>query len=536
MFVNALVNAYTSCGGADGFGGSVYGFIFIQLKLFNYVPNMNMNMNITEEERILLQSRLERACGHWPLVAITPQKCVSINHNWFNVSGHTSKIKPNPPEHGDLLLKYNFIYAGGYVTDRLRRTNTAPDVDIFVIGSENASERVWGFLHDLTARVAHPYSIMHAEHTITVAFDSQAYPHLANKFQIILRVYPSIGHVLHGFDISAAMVAWNGEEFLTTRLGLWTLVHNAIPIDATRSSPSFKARLQKYHLRKGFGLIFVGVPCGVYEQHLEKFNSAIIDINNTYALAIQTKQLEFRLEAIKRAQMAVFELCRETRFEGTANADVTITYPHTKSISNHDQIRTVLRAYNVRYEPDKRYTGPWFPRLKVGPFKFGQRMPNRWRPANETMVMCERRQRATSDYEPDRRYRAQYVSHAQANAKFALSRPEFVYSYAKSVSINHPADILSIPPEAPPGTIMPSRAELHWITENPGRQWTSSFNPEPITGYTFYGSIYVGRINQAHIIRQLWLARRDPNCVWYTVPRDIMRMLTMYVLRAIATP
>lgn len=498
-----------------------------------------MQTTITEEERILLQSRLERACGHWPLVAVTRQKCVRISpgdHNWFNVGSNRANINPIPPLHGDLLLKYNLIYAGGYVTDCVRRSVTAPDVDIFVIGAENASERVWGFLRDLTERVAQPYYIMHAEHTITLTFYDHVDSYHAHKFQIILRVYPSIGHVLGGFDISAAMVAWNGEEFLATRLGLWTLVHSAIPIDVTRSSPSFKARLQKYHLRKGFGLIFVGIPCGVYEQHLQNFNNAIIDINNTSSVAIQTKQLEFRLEAIKRAQMAVLQLCRETKFEGTASADVVVTYPHAKIIPNYDQISTVLRTYNVRYELDKRYTGPWFPRLKVGPFKFGQYMSYSWSPSDKTMIMCSRWGRVTSDYEPDLRSRAKYMSHAQANAKFALSRPEFVYSYAKSVSINHPADILNIPPEAPPGTIMPSRAEIHWITENPGRQWTSSFNPEPITGHTFYGSIYVGRINQSHIIRLLWLARRDASCIWSTLPRDIMRMLAVYILRAIATP
>lgn len=77
------------------------------------------------------------------------------------------------------------------------------------------------------------------------------------KIQIILRVFDSISRVLHGFDIAACSVAYDGYSMLMTKLSAWTHAWNINLIIPEYASPSYVPRLAKYYGR-GFAL---GFPC-----------------------------------------------------------------------------------------------------------------------------------------------------------------------------------------------------------------------------------------------------------------------------------
>lgn len=85
--------------------------------------------------------------------------------------------------------------------------------------------------------------ILRNEHVVTVHLFSDEFD---SKYQFILRVYPSIGAVLGGFDIGPAMVAYTGWEIVATELGAWSALAQTLIVDISRRSTSFEHRISKY--------------------------------------------------------------------------------------------------------------------------------------------------------------------------------------------------------------------------------------------------------------------------------------------------
>src|SRR5436853_3628508 len=86
-------------------------------------------------------------------------------------------------------------------------------------------------------------------------------------YQFIHRIYPDMSSILGGFDISASMVAFDGQELYATPLGTWSILNIAIIIDTKRRSTSYETRLLKYY-RYGFKLIFPGLTETIIRSHL----------------------------------------------------------------------------------------------------------------------------------------------------------------------------------------------------------------------------------------------------------------------------
>ena len=66
-------------------------------------------------------------------------------------------------------------------------------------------------------------------------------------YQFIHRIYPNISSVIGGFDLSASALTYNGKEIYTTPLGAWSLKNKSIIIDMGRRSTSYEHRLKKYN-------------------------------------------------------------------------------------------------------------------------------------------------------------------------------------------------------------------------------------------------------------------------------------------------
>jgi hypothetical protein len=78
------------------------------------------------------------------------------------------------------------------------------------------------------------------------------------KYQFIHRVYPTKASIIGGFDISACMFLYDGNDFYGLPLSVFALRTGYIIVDLSRRSPSFEKRLKKYVNMYGFGLI---IPC-----------------------------------------------------------------------------------------------------------------------------------------------------------------------------------------------------------------------------------------------------------------------------------
>lgn len=75
-------------------------------------------------------------------------------------------------------------------------------------------------------------------------------------YQFILRSYSTIGQVLHGFDLTASQIAFDGENFYLTPSCFFNLYTNLIYLDFAVDSPSYIYRISKYVNDKHFSLSY----------------------------------------------------------------------------------------------------------------------------------------------------------------------------------------------------------------------------------------------------------------------------------------
>lgn len=504
-----------------------------------------MSRAITEEEAVLLESRLERVAQSWPLVQLSDVAVISHKSEWLTAPstglyyehGYGSDNIP----HGTLLQKYKLIAAGGCVVKHLLNLpRGASDIDIFVVGmsTDDATARIFGFMRDVIALVPiQTYSISHSQHQITLTFDGDGVYTSIVKFQFILRLYPSIAHILGGFDISICQVAYDGSVFYATKLGAWSIARQCVLVDVTRASPSFSHRIEKY--RGLADIIFVGVKQSAYDHHVNAFVEALASYEQKGIDACNQKFYEYEDEIQSCAQNAADARVKELGLKGYAYVKLQCYFDKPLPPFVLTEVKTFLRAWNVVYtNPNDTLT--YKPRLRVGDFHY-------YKDSQYTILSRCHVRRA------DKTHNADYASNQPAfvidrvNTSLLHAGRHDLISTSMDARINtDPATILTIAPQfssydaATYGydplptieTLTKQLSNVEWITKNPGRQWTASFDPRPITGPAYYGAIYTGEINRSTTIMTMWLG-------WYkgpfgVFPRDIMKMLVIYTLHAIA--
>jgi len=74
------------------------------------------------------------------------------------------------------------------------------------------------------------------------------------EVQLIFRLYTSISEILHGFDLGTSAVGFDGESVYFTSMAKFAYEYGCNVLDTTRRSTSYEWRLSKY-LRRGFGLV-----------------------------------------------------------------------------------------------------------------------------------------------------------------------------------------------------------------------------------------------------------------------------------------
>ena len=74
------------------------------------------------------------------------------------------------------------------------------------------------------------------------------------KIQIIFRLYTSISEILHGFDLGSSAVGYDGENVYFTSLGKFCHEFSCNIIDTTRRSTTYEYRLDKY-FNRGFNIV-----------------------------------------------------------------------------------------------------------------------------------------------------------------------------------------------------------------------------------------------------------------------------------------
>ena len=78
------------------------------------------------------------------------------------------------------------------------------------------------------------------------------------EYQFILRIYPSLDNIIGGFDLGSCMVAFDGKRIYATPLGAWSIANKFNVVDTTRRSTSYEFRLNKAR-EQGYGIILPGI-------------------------------------------------------------------------------------------------------------------------------------------------------------------------------------------------------------------------------------------------------------------------------------
>lgn len=148
----------------------------------------------------------------------------------------------------------SFVLAGGKLRyalwDRCSWCGIHSDYDLFVCGgdAENAETAIEALFSEFKEQ-SDDFRMFVNENCVTMI---SAKLHI--NVQVILRMYSSISEIIHGFDIGAAQVAWDGENVWFTSMGRVAYEQGINVLNLSKRRGTYEKRLIKYTDR-GFGLV-----------------------------------------------------------------------------------------------------------------------------------------------------------------------------------------------------------------------------------------------------------------------------------------
>ena len=368
----------------------------------------------------------------------------------------------------------------------------------------------------------HPNTtISKSQNTTTICQDGR-------KYQFIHRLYPKKGHagisqILGGFDLGPCMIGTDGDEIYTTPLGCFSIGTKTLIVDPKRQSPSFASRLQKYGGR-GFTPILPGTniekilhcdPKTLFHKYSSwgsrtstlDFGSIKLSINKisrhrANQIGLQGKPL-------------IVNFCKwggvnNTNIQSDYGGGMNFSFRRACMLANKDKPEYInivakdfetLNNFKFDFGPSfRQYMLKIFPKDLKLLKNYTRKRFNRWFGEDDELVMaCI----INSDKDTYRKIVKKHITKIITNLKIASSN-------------------LSGP--------------RHWITKNPGRQWTSSFHPDPISDPTFYHKYYDPYfIGIPHEIETcLRLLRRRKHCPMSRLNKDAFNYLLLFVCKTFA--
>lgn len=184
---------------------------------------------------------------------------------------YSSRFYQKFPEFSQILPIRNVIIAGGAAAWCIGKLDKAAgDIDLFIVGI-NYKERakLWGKVFEIVTAVRKAYKRFEIQEILSpglislICYTDRSVVFL--KIQIILRAFPTIGKILHGFDISSCCVAYDGERTFMTALSVWSHVFQTNIVIPQYRSTTYEFRLCKY-FKRGFAITFPYLNADVFER------------------------------------------------------------------------------------------------------------------------------------------------------------------------------------------------------------------------------------------------------------------------------
>ena len=514
---------------------------------------------ITRKEITLLltQDSYYRKLQHWPLlksseISFTINKrdtediyhLNSCNFDPFVIQADniSSCIENFFPFINRLLLKFrdHLVACGGAVIKSIY--NLPPeegDIDLFFydLTTEEANKMRFEAIELLinSFKYGYPESTFYIKRNL---YTTTLYIEIPNKdtyeYQFIHRIYPDISSIIGGFDLSVCMVAYDGEEIYTTPLGAWSIKNCAIIIDTKRRSTSFEYRLRKYY-KLGFTLIFPGMSNKSMQNfcrdYLKVYN---IKSSENLCSNIQKEQNIFPYFKLTLSRLNLPSYDRVNIEDKLINkiSDYSSISSHPKYFSDinaqqlrSDNLHSVSSILNLDINKDIReqlINDANNPNLMIDDLtitKFKDRVDEIRNPflyKNEGYNELENK---NIDF-----YRL-LKCFGKLSPKAIEDRNTDKYYEYRDMIINKMKINLEICKENLIG--------IKWLTQNPGRQWTSSINPIIEDPREWYGKHYIPVITGIPSeIETLMRLMRLPKTesVWTTINNDVFNVICVHLL------
>jgi hypothetical protein len=177
-----------------------------------------------------------------------------------------------------------------------------------------------------------------SEGSLTVLFPDGGLP----KIQFIFRLYASVSEILHGFDLGASAVGFDGKNVWFTALGKFAYEYGLSIVDVTRRSPSYEARLLKY-MQRGFRLAAPGLDMAALSK------SPCVKFGLPGVLDLPYMPLKFENVYTNRVIISGPMLIRDSQ-SGSATAEAQSDYgPDGEFLENEDGCAEYKASYaNLR--------------------------------------------------------------------------------------------------------------------------------------------------------------------------------------------
>ncbi len=180
----------------------------------------------------------------------------------INQAEYTARFAKEFPEVQQILPMVNVCVAGGAAAWPLGEAKRADgDIDFFLYGlpaDDSAPSRAarWNCVEALVGRIRAQFD--QCVETLTpglVAIRAWRKEDQSRvSLQIILRAYPTVSSIVHGFDVPACCVAFDGHVAVMTQLAAFAHMFRANVVVPAYRSTTYERRLLKY-FERGFALV-----------------------------------------------------------------------------------------------------------------------------------------------------------------------------------------------------------------------------------------------------------------------------------------
>lgn len=199
----------------------------------------------------------------------TKRKIKKLDINEFN-----KRFYDKYPYFESPTFRWNNLMIAGGSLENIISDKSVNDIDIFMFGldEDEANMKIMGILDDLqryadNCNVRNTHIEKKRDHeklkikdvirkklnlTFTIKHKKSGdsgYPYEGDKIQIIFRLYKTRAEILHGFDLGSSAVGYSGSRLYFTALSKFCYEHMCNIVDTTRRSTTYEKRLMKYFNR-----------------------------------------------------------------------------------------------------------------------------------------------------------------------------------------------------------------------------------------------------------------------------------------------